>query len=207
MLSCYISNFYILYEYLSFLAFFSDQMFIHLNAVRPVLHISCQFFELFLLFHNCLSYSWFFLFYMNFRSSSMKCDEIVDYFVKNRHALDAVFSFVDILSLNLFSSLYFSKIFLTFSIRSCIFFNRLTPIYLTVHVVIMNGILKITIQNWLSLIILNVIDIFKCWSCRKKSSNALITSYCWFVEPLEVSMQTFFLTFIPIFFLFYYCFR
>lgn len=144
---------------------------------------------------------------MNFRSSSMKCDEIVDYFVKNRHALDAVFSFVDILSLNLFSSLYFSKIFLTFSIRSCIFFNRLTPRYLTVHVVIMNGILKITIQNWLSLIILNVIDIFKCWSCRKKSSNALITSYCWFVEPLEVSMQTFFLTFIPIFFLFYYCFR
>lgn len=46
--------------------------------------------------------------------------------------------------------------------KSCIFFNILKPRYVKLYIVIMNGILKITTQNWLLLIILNIIDTSKC---------------------------------------------
>lgn len=49
--------------------------------------------------------------HINFRSSPIKPDKIVDYFVKNWHALDTLFSFMEYYTSPLILFLYFSKMF------------------------------------------------------------------------------------------------
>lgn len=49
--------------------------------------------------------------HIHFRSSPIKPDKIVDYFVKNWHALDTIFSFVEYYISPLILFLYFSKMF------------------------------------------------------------------------------------------------